>query len=95
MSKGYWIVSLTITDNESYQRYVAANAVIFERWGGRFIVRGGEFEVVQGASAARQVVLEFGSFAAAKDCYSSPEYQQALKDLLAGANLQFLIVEGV
>ena len=95
MSKGYWIVSLSITDNQRYQRYVAANAAIFEKWQARFIVRGGTFEVVQGQSEARQVVLEFESYAAAKECYSSPEYQGALKDLLAGAAVQFVVVEGV
>ena len=96
MSKGYWVVSITITDEAPYQRYFAANAAIFEKWRGRFIVRGGRFETTQGMAGARQVVIEFESYDIALACYNSPEYQDALKDLLAGATIAHMtIVEGV
>ena len=95
MSKGYWIVSLTIADDVPYQQYVAANAAIFQKWSGRFLVRGGAFETLHGRSGARQVVLEFDSYDAAQNCYRSPEYQAALQLLLAAATVQFVIVEGV
>jgi uncharacterized protein (DUF1330 family) len=95
VSKGYWIVSLTITDEAPYKQYVAANAAIFDKWRGRFIVRGGAFETVQGEAGTRQVVLEFASYAEARACYDSPEYQDALQLLLAGATVQFTLVEGI
>ncbi len=96
MSKGYWIVSITVTDEAPYQKYVAANAAIFASWGARFVVRGGAYEVAQGSAGQRQVVLEFDSYQRARDCYGSPEYQDILKLLLAGADIaQFVIVEGV
>ena len=95
MSKGYWVVSITVTDEEPYKRYVAANHAIFEKWRGRFLVRGGTFETVQGQAGARQVVIEFESYEVASGCYRSPEYQAALKLLLAGATVQMMtIVEG-
>ncbi|MEP7239751.1 MAG: DUF1330 domain-containing protein [Devosia sp.] len=96
MSKGYWVVSITVTDEAPYRQYVAANATIFDKWGGRFIVRGGTFETKLGAAGARQVVIEFESYDAAVGCYNSEDYQGALKLLLAGATVaQLVIVEGV
>jgi uncharacterized protein (DUF1330 family) len=96
MSKGYWLVSITVTDEVPYKQYFAANAAIFDKWGGRFIVRGGSFEIVQGSGGVRQVVIEFDTYQRALGCYNSPEYQEILKLLLAGASVKFLtIVEGV
>ena len=96
MSKGYWVVSITITDEERYQQYVARNAAIFDKWRGRFIVRGGTYETTQGSAGTRQVVLEFDSYEAALGCYNSPEYQDTLKLLRAGATIAHMtIVEGV
>jgi len=96
MSKGYWIVSIDIADEAPYNRYVAANAAVFEKWRGRFVIRGGAFETVQGTSGSRQVVIEFESYQQALACYKSPDYQQILGDLRAGAAIaHFTIVEGV
>ena len=49
----------------------------FRKFGARFLVRGGKFETVEGASRARNVVLEFPDYATALACYRSPEYQPA------------------
>ena len=95
MSKGYWIVSITITDEAPYKEYVAANAAVFDKWGGRFIIRGGAYETVQGEAGTRQVVIEFDSYQRARDCYNSTDYQQILPLLLAGASVQMIIVEGM
>ncbi|MGE3876561.1 MAG: DUF1330 domain-containing protein, partial [Parvibaculaceae bacterium] len=75
MPKGYWMVRVTVKDAERYKDYVAANKAPLEKYGAKFIVRGGAYEVVKGTSRERHVILEFPSFAAAKDCFSSPEYQ--------------------
>ena len=42
--KGYWIAHVDVTDPESYKDYIAANAVAFRQYGGRFLVRGGASE---------------------------------------------------
>lgn len=95
MSKGYWLVSITVTDEAPYRQYVAANAAVFDKWGGRFVVRGGAFETMQGKTGARQVVIEFESYERALGCYNSPEYQEILTLLRAGADISlFTIVEG-
>jgi uncharacterized protein (DUF1330 family) len=39
--KGYWLAFVDIDDPEAYAKYVAANAVAFEKYGAKFLVRGG------------------------------------------------------
>ena len=54
---------------------LAANPGIFKKFGGRFIVRGGKSETVEGKARSRNVVIEFPDYASALACYNSPEYQ--------------------
>lgn len=95
MPKGYWMVRVTVNDPERYKDYVAANKAPLEKYGAKFIVRGGQYEVVKGASRERHVILEFPSLAAARDCFFSPEYQAALEIFKTCAESDVVIVEGV
>ena len=95
MPKGYWMVRVTVKDPERYKDYIAANKAPLEKYGAKFIVRGGTYEVVKGASRERHVILEFPSFAAAKECFFSPEYQAALAIFKTCAESDVVIVEGV
>ena len=79
MAKGYWIVRVDIEDMEQYKTYIAANAAPFKKYGARFLVRGGKYENPEGASRERNAVIEFPSYAAALECWRSPEYQAALR----------------
>ena len=47
MAKGYWIVHVTVTDAGNYPKYIAADGPVFEAWGAKFLVRGGDFEVLE------------------------------------------------
>ena len=94
------MVSLTstahdITDEAGYPQYIAANKAAFDKYGARFLVRGGRGEVLEGPPASRLVVIEFDSYQTALDCYHSPEYQAALKLRRAFSDGHFAIVEGV
>ena len=91
MAKGYWIVRVDVSDPEGYKAYVAANAEAFRKYGARFIVRGGKYETVEGASRERNVVIEFKDYVTALACYRSPEYAMAIK-LRQGASIADLIV---
>jgi uncharacterized protein (DUF1330 family) len=93
--KGYWMVRVTVKDPERYKDYVAANKVPLEKYGAKFIVRGGNYEVVKGASRERHVILEFPSFDAARECFFSSEYQAALDIFKTCAESDVVIVEGV
>lgn len=77
MAKGYWIGRIDVTDEVAYRAYIAANAEAFAKFGARFLVRGGEYEAVEGKARTRNVVIEFADYATALACYRSPEYQAA------------------
>ena len=94
MAKGYWIGRLDINDPEQYKLYVAANALPLQKYGARFLVRGGQFENPEGASRTRNVVLEFPSYQAALDCWHSPEYQAAIKLREHVSTNDLVIIEG-
>jgi uncharacterized protein (DUF1330 family) len=94
MPKAYWIASVDVEDAAGYQAYIAANAAAFRKYGARFVVRGGRFEVREGTSRSRNVVLEFTDYATALACYESPEYSAA-KDLRqASSKANLIIIEG-
>lgn len=94
MPKAYWIAHVDVTDDEGYKPYVAPNAAIFAKFGGRFIVRGGKYECPEGTSRSRNVVVEFPDYAAALACYRSPEYQTNMKIRQANAVTDLIIIEG-
>lgn len=94
MAKGYWIVHVTVTDADNYPQYLAADAIAFEKYDARFLVRGGQCKGPEGPIRERHVVIEFESYEQALACYSSPEYQAAAKLRQAFSDSEIVIVEG-
>jgi uncharacterized protein (DUF1330 family) len=94
MPKGYWIGRVDVKSDEGYKPYAAANAAIFKKFGGRYVVRGGKFECVEGAARSRNVVIEFPDFAAALACYRSPEYQANIRVRQPHAIADIIVIEG-
>ncbi|HJU31830.1 MAG TPA: DUF1330 domain-containing protein [Hyphomicrobiaceae bacterium] len=93
--KGYWIAHVNITDPERYKDYVAANGAPLKKYGARFLVRNGPSEVRRGELGGRRhVVIEFDSYATAKACHDSPEYQAAAKIRDEASTAEFIIIEG-
>lgn len=92
--KGYWIAHVDVIDPAGYQAYQANGAPIGQ-FGGRFLVRGGRQEVVEGRQRSRTAVLEFPSYEAALACYRSPGYQAAKALRLGKAEVDLIIIEGV
>jgi uncharacterized protein (DUF1330 family) len=94
MPKGYWIVRVDITDAEKYKAYIAANAAPLRRHGGRFLVRAGKYETVEGTSRTRNAVIEFPSYQDALDCWHAPDYQEAIKLRENVSTADLVIIEG-
>ena len=94
MTKGYWIVHVSVRNAERYPDYLAAAAPAFEKYGARFVVRGGRYEAMEGEARERNVVVEFKDYATAVACYRSPAYQAARAIRVANADADFVIVEG-
>lgn len=95
MPKGYWIGHVDVKDAERYPEYLKAAQPAYEKYGARFIVRGGKYDGVEGNARERHVVVEFESYDQAVACYRSPEYQAAAKIRRENSEGEILIVEGV
>ena len=95
MPKGYVISRVDIADPEAYAKYAAAATRAIADHGGRALARGGRYEALEGKARARNVVLEFDSYEAARAYYHSQQYQAA-RALREGADeMEMVLVEGV
>ena len=89
--KGYILAEIEVKDQEKYAKYIAATPAVIRKYGGRFLIRGGEPVVLEGSTVASRVVLvEFPSPEKARQFYYSPEYQQ-VRRLRTGAAQGLLI----
>lgn len=94
MTKGYWVAFADVSDPEGYKAYIAENAAAFRKYGGRFLTRGSKVEAPEGKPRSRVVVIEFPTYAAALDCYHSPEYARAIALRQGKSVMDLAIVEG-
>ena len=81
MGKGYWVAFVNVKNIEEYQKYVNLAGPAINLHGGKFLVRGGKVNNIEGKSFERIVVSVFESKTKAKMCYHSKEYQKALSFL--------------
>ena len=95
MTKAYWIARVDVRDAERYKDYVATAKPAFERYGAKFIARGGAFTELEGQARSRNVIIEFPSMQHAVDCYNSDEYQAAAKIRQEVADAEMVVVEGI
>jgi uncharacterized protein (DUF1330 family) len=95
MPKGYIIGHITVNDPEAYKEYVERDTPILQALGGRFVVRGGQAQVMEGETLNRHVVIEFPSYEAALAAYHDPAYQEVADIRRRTADSVILVVEGV
>jgi|SRR4051794_1326567 uncharacterized protein (DUF1330 family) len=93
---GYIVVEVDVHDPATYDEYRKLVPASLETYGGRFLVRGGKTETLEGTWApSRFVILEFASVEQAKRWWSSPEYAEAKALRQRAASTEMLVVEGV
>ena len=92
-----YIVSIVVIhDPEGFAEYGGRAPATVEQYGGRFLARGGETEVLEGEwEPNRLVILEFDSAEQARRWYSSEEYQAILGMRQRTATTDLVLVEGV
>ncbi len=91
----YVIADIAVTNPDGYAAYRPLAAASIARHGGRFLVRGGTIDPVEGDwRPGRIVVIEFPSMDAARKWYDSPDYREALEVRLANSTGSVIIVEG-
>ena len=72
----YIVAHIEVTDPARYEEYRRQVAATITQYGGRFLVRGGATEVLEGSlRPGRVVILEFASIEQAKTWWDSPEYR--------------------
>jgi len=92
----YIHADIEVTDPTAYETYRQHVPALIAAHGGRYLVRGGAVEVLEGDRVPRrQVILEFPDMARLKAFYTSPEYKKLIA-IRQGASLGSLIaIEGV
>ena len=91
----YLIGSLDISDLAGFAEYARQVPAVIAQYGGRYIVRGGSAEVVEGDGPLhRQVVLEFPDMTMLKTWYASPEYAPLIALRQRTARAKVIFVEG-
>ena len=95
--KGYLIAEAKVGDAEAYEIYKALAQAAIAEHGGRYLVRGGAAEILEGkwVNVPRLVIVEFDSVEQARRFYHSPEYQAARQTRLNAAEMNMLVVAGV
>lgn len=91
----YVIADIEIKDAAAYEAYKRGVSATLEKYGGRFLVRGGEVKPVEGDwQPSRIVVLEFADMATLEAWYASPEYKPLLGIRLAATTGRLIAVQG-
>lgn len=92
----YIIVEIEVLDPVGYEEYKNLAGATVEKYGGKYIVRGGKAEVLEGDwQPKRIVVLEFESAQRAKEWLNCEEYREPRKMRLRTARANMIVVEGV
>lgn len=91
----YLIASIDVQDAAGFEEYRSRVTAVVEAYGGRYLVRTAMVEPLEGAQPrGRLVMLEFPSISAARSFYHSPDYAPLLRQRLASATADIVLVEG-
>jgi len=92
----YVVLDITVKDPELFEQYKLLAPSAIAEYGGKYLTRGGDVEVLEGqCSPNRIVILEFESKNRAKIWLNSSEYSEALKMRRQAADSDVFVVEGV
>ncbi|UCE99286.1 MAG: DUF1330 domain-containing protein [Planctomycetota bacterium] len=92
----YLIANVEINDAEKIKEYMKATPAIIKQFGGKFLVRGGDFEICEGSwNPKRLVLVEFESMQKAKQFYNSPEYKAIIDLRQSSAYTEWIFVDGI
>lgn len=95
MPSGYIIANVHVTNPEQYAEYKKWSTAAMKAHGAEVLTRGGDVTVLEGDwQPERVVILKFGSYAAAKAFYESPEYRKARGARQGAAIMRMVAVEG-
>ena len=92
----YLIADTHITDQSTYDKYKQQVAPLITKYGGRFLVRGGPHQVLEGTwQPSRLVIIEFPDMKTLRTWYDSPEYVPVLALRQSASTVHLVAVEGL
>ncbi len=92
----YIVADIEITDSDAYETYRQQVPALIAAHGGRYLVRGGAVEVLEGSRVPRrQVILEFPDMAHLQSFYNSPQYRTLIAIRQGASHGSLLAMEGV
>ncbi len=92
---GYVIAQMTVTDPEAFADYPGQAGATVDAFGGRYVVRGGAMEKMEGDwDPGRVVIIEFDSVEQARAWYDSRIYEEAKALRIRSTVSSLMIVEG-
>ena len=93
---GYVIANINVKNPEAYKEYVGKVKPTVEKFGGEYLVRNGEFTVIDGEwKHPRTVVIKFPTYEKALEWYNSDEYKPIKKIRLENSEGSNIIVKGI
>ena len=96
MPAAYVIAEIEITNPDGYKEYTTLVPVTIQKYGGRFLARGGKQHVLEGDwPERRRVIIEFPSAQAARKWWDSPEYAKPKSLRQANSKGRLLMIEGL
>ena len=91
----YIVAEIQVTDPTGYPEYLAAISPVVAKFGGRYLVRAGKTQQVEGSEPnGRIVIIEFPSFTAARSFEEAPESLAAANIRHRTATSRIFVVEG-
>ena len=94
--KAYWIVVYKNLKNlKKLKKYAEKATPAILKYNGKFLIRGGNVETLEGSPSPRTVIIEFPSMKEALKCYNSKDYLNAKKIANRTFNRHIQIVEGI
>ena len=91
----YSVAVMNVSDQEKYQQYAKLAGPAVAKYGGKFLFRAGNAEVMEGKfDYSRMVVVEFPDVDSARKYFHSREYQEARAARQGAADFNLIILEG-
>ena len=92
---GFVIANIDVKNPEAYKEYISKVKPIVEKFGGKYLVRAGEYKVIDGEwKYPRTVIIKFSSYEKALEWYNSEEYQPVKPIRLANSVANGIIIQG-
>ncbi len=92
---GYIVADIDVLDPQRYEEYKALGTLATKKFGGEYIVRGGEMKVLEGEwTPARVAIIKFDSLETALAWYNSPDYKKAIQARKGASNTRMIAVKG-